>query len=117
MGTAQLQEILSCVFPKEIVERFEVITIERDGDHHLILSLEERLVPPNLPGIRIESKGFAPERTIQDFPLRDRAVTLRVRCRRWRNVDTGEEVHIPLDLTAPGTSYTREFADFLKAMD
>lgn len=117
MGTAHLQEILSCVFPKEIAERFEVTEIVRDGDHRLTIALDEQLLPPTLPGIRIESKGFSPERTIQDFPLRDRAVTLKVRCRRWRNADTGEEIATPLTLAAPGTSYTQEFASFLKAVD
>lgn len=116
MGTVHLQEILSCVFPKEIVERFEVTAIEQHDDH-LVLALDEQFLPPVLPGIRIESKGFMPERTIQDFPLRDRAVTLKVRCRRWRNADTGTEIVTALTLTAPGTSYTQEFAAFLKAMD
>jgi hypothetical protein len=117
MGTSQLQELLSCIFPKEIVERFEIVTIARDGNHRLTLMLEELPIPPVVPGVRIESKGFAPERTIQDFPLRDRAVTLSLHCRRWRNADTGVEVHVPFDLVVPGTSYTREFADFLKALD
>lgn len=117
MGTSSLEQLLPFVFTEAIAERFAITAVEPDGRHRLIITIEERFAPPVLPDVRIESKGFAPERTIQDFPLRDRAVTLRIRCRRWRNVDTGAEVHVPLDLTAPGTSFLKEFGDFLKALD
>lgn len=117
MGTSPLERLLPFVFTDAIAQRFSVIAVEPDGRHRLAITLEERLAPPVIAGVRIESKGFIPERTIQDFPLRDRAVTLRVRCRRWRNADTGEEVQVPLDLTSPGTSFLQEFGDFLKVLD
>jgi hypothetical protein len=112
MDTSPLEQLLPFVFTDAIAQRFSVIAVEPDGQHRLTITLEERPMPPNIPNTRIESKGFAPERTI-----RDRAVTLKVRCRRWRNADTGAEITVPLDLTAPGTTFLREFGDFLKALD
>ncbi len=112
-----MDQLLACVLTEEIAERFMVTAVAPEGKHRLTIALEERNIPPDTADVRIESKGFFPERTVQDFPLRDRAVTLRIRCRRWRNADTGTEVHIPLTLTAPGTSFLKEFGDFLKALD
>lgn len=117
MSTSPIEQLIPFVFTEAIAERFAITAVEPDGRHRLTITIEERPTPPVLPGIHIVSKGFAPERTIQDFPLRDRAVTLRIRCRRWRNADTGKNVHVPLDLTSPGTSFLKEFGDFLKVLD
>ncbi len=112
-----MQNLLSCVFPKEIIERFDIVAVENDVEHQLQITLVEKPIPPVSDGVRIESKGFAPTRTIYDFPLRDRAVILLVKRRRWRNVDTGKDVHVPCSLTASGTSFTTEFGAFLKGGD
>jgi hypothetical protein len=112
-----MDQLLACVLTEDVAERFTITAVALEGKHRLTIALEERNIPPDTVGIRIESKGFLPERTVQDFPLRDRAVTLRIRCRRWRNAETGTEVHVPLTLTAPGTSFLKEFGDFLKVLD
>lgn len=114
MGTSPMEQFLSYALPPEIAERFDIVAVDAPTDHALTVTLEERNIPPNLPGTHIVSKGFVPERTIFDFPLRDRAVTLSLRRRRWRNATTGAEVEAPLTCTAPGTSYEKSFGAFLK---
>lgn len=114
MGTSPLEQFLSYALPPEIVERFDIVAVDASARHQITVTLVERNLPPDVPGARIESKGFTPIHTISDFPLRDRAVTLAISRRRWRNANTGEDVEVPITLTAPGTSYTREFGSFLK---
>jgi len=114
MDTSHTATLLSYVFPKEIVERFDIVAVEEDGDHQLIVRLTERNTPPIIHGVRVESKGFHRPQTIYDYPLRDRAMTLVVQRRRWRNAVTGKDLHTPSTLTAEGTSYTIEFGAFLK---
>ena len=62
-----------------------------------------------------ESKGFLNPVTIRDFPLRDKAVDLVVRRRRWINRQTNESFTAPYDeFKAEGVRYSKEFAAFLK---
>lgn len=114
MGTSPLEQFLSYALPPEIAERFDIIAVDASTDHALTVTLEERNIPPSLTGTRVVSKGFVPARTIFDFPLRDRAVILSLKRRRWRDATTGEEVEAPLTFTAPGTSYEKSFGAFLK---
>ena len=58
--------------------------------------------------------AFAAETLLSIIPIRDRKVVLHVRRRRWLD-DEGKNVILPHEgLTAPGTSYSKEFADVLK---
>ena len=40
--------------------------------------------------LHLHSKGFFPEIEVQDFPIRGKAVYLRVKCRRWEDPETGQ---------------------------
>jgi len=40
--------------------------------------------------LHLHSKGFFPEIEVQDFPIRGKAVYLRVRRRRWEDPETGQ---------------------------
>ena len=61
-----------------------------------------------------ESKGFMESRLIQDFPLRGRAVYLRVRKRRWRHKDSGAIIKRDFSFMADGSKFTQELSGFLK---
>ena len=62
----------------------------------------------------IESKGFTRVKTITDFPIRDHKVLLHVRRRRWYNISEGKSFNRIITLSEEGTSYSKEFATFLK---
>ena len=61
-----------------------------------------------------ESKDFINSKLIQDFPLRGRAVFLRIKRRRWRHKSNGTIIKRDFTFTADGSKFTQELSDFLK---
>jgi hypothetical protein len=109
-------DLLKYILPKEILEYFEVVDIkEKQGELTFYLD-EKNNLPQDLPKGDYESKGFAPSVKILDFPIRDRAVFLIVRRRKWIDKSTGKVYSRVWDLTAEGTKYTKEFGAFLKGI-
>ena len=51
---------------------------------------------------------------IQDFPLRGKAVFLRIKKRRWRHKQSGEIIKRDFSFIADGSKFTSELSDFLK---
>ena len=80
------------------------------------ISLEEnnRILKEDVDITQYESKGFT-EITIQDFPIRGKAVYLKIKRRRWRH-KTNPEFIIRNDFSfvAEGSGFTQELSDFLK---
>jgi hypothetical protein len=62
------------------------------------------------------AKGFSPEITVEDFPLRGKSVLLHIKRRRWTIVDTGKIIKRDWQLVVKGTRITSEFASFLKGI-
>ena len=61
-----------------------------------------------------ESKGFT-EITLQDFPIRGKAVYLRIRRRRWRlKTNHNKIIRNDFAFVAAGSGFTLELSDFLK---
>ena len=77
---------------------------------------EKHIVPPEHKNKQIVSNGFHSAVKIQDFPLRQKKVYLIVRRRKWKDTETGNIYSRSWDLTAKGSSYSKEFADFLKEL-
>ena len=44
--------------------------------------------------LHLHSKGFFPEIEVQDFPIRGKAVYLRVKRRRWEDPETGQYLRL-----------------------
>lgn len=110
------KELLKYFLPKEFIENFDLVDLKEQGES-LIISLDEKnLISKEHSDKSLESKGFSEATTIQDFPIRDRRVLFRVRRRIWRDKNTGKTYSNSWDLTEKGTSYTKEFAAFLKEM-
>ncbi len=78
----------------------------------LIYTLTRKNIPPaEYSGQGVLSKGFTVPTSIQDFPLRGRAVYLHVRRRKWQ-LPSGDVVSNKFSLAADGTRYSREFVSF-----
>jgi hypothetical protein len=61
-----------------------------------------------------ESKGFT-EVTLQDFPIRGKAVYLKIRRRRWRHKENPNTIiRNDFSFVAEGSGFTKELSDFLK---
>ena len=112
----QMLSILELVLPKEILEHFVVINIEiQSKEVHLYLD-ERNEIPVEYKHEKLISKGFHPVAVIQDFPLRNKALYLHVRRRKWEIESTGKIVSKTWNLMAEGTRYSNEFATFLKGL-
>jgi hypothetical protein len=107
-------KLLKALLPEEIFKYFEIIKVVVNLttiDVHLD---ELNLPSPAFKNLKLISKGFHPAVIVQDFPLRERAMFLHVRRRKWQVESTGEIVSNKWDTTAKGTRYTKGFAAFLK---
>jgi len=110
-----LQTFASHVLPSWVVTHFEVLSVKTISGK-LEISLDELNAPPDDSGKRLESKGFLPAVYLEDFPLRGKPVLLKVRRRKWKDLTTGKTVTRDWKLAVQGTSYTEEFAFFLKKL-
>jgi hypothetical protein len=110
------QSLLKLLLPSEIFDYFEIVHIVADEREIHVHLDEQDLKPSNYTGQKLTSKGFHPSSIIQDFPLRDKAVFLHVRRRRWLIESTSEVVSRDWKTVAEGTRYTIGFAAFLKEL-
>jgi hypothetical protein len=62
----------------------------------------------------LSSKGFFPEATVPDFPIRGEIFFLHIIRRRWVEQSSKNVVIRDWQLVAKGTRFTSEFAAFLK---
>lgn len=110
--------------PNELLDYFDVVGFEEELTGKEIMNgypekiLHIHLDEKNLPSSEsLKPNGFTEEKTLKDFPIRDRQTILHVRRRRWINDEGHNEV---LDygelLGASGTQFSREFAAFLKGI-
>lgn len=110
------EDLLRLILPEEIFDFFEVLKVDvYEKEIHLFVD-EKNVLPEGLKKGEYQSKGFYPESIIQDYPLRDKAVFIHARRRKWQNVSTSEIVSNSFNLTEKGTRYSPEFASFLKGI-
>lgn len=116
MGSASDKNFLDLILPQGILEYF-LLTDFTSSTSEICLYLEEKnVIPEEYRSDKLISKGFFDEITVQDFPLRGKAVYLHIRRRRWLNQTTGAVVFRDWNMVAQGTRMTTEFASFLKAI-
>lgn len=110
----QYNQLLKALLPAEIFSYFEITQVLASSDR-LDVYLDELNLPPlKYEDQKLLSKGFYPAAEVQDFPIRERAVFLHVRRRKWQVESTGRIVSNTWDAVAEGTRYTKGFASFLK---
>ena len=97
------------------ISDFEILcNIENKAEFFVINFEEKNELPLGYSSDVYESKGFMESKLIQDFPLRGKAVFLRVKKRRWRHKKTGSIVKRDFSFIADGSKFTQELSDFLK---
>ena len=110
-----MKELLDLILPGDVLAFFEVVK-ESTTSARIDIYLDEKNIPPaEYSGQGVLSKGFTVPTSIQDFPLRGRAVYLHVRRREWQ-LPSGEVVSNKFSLSSDGTHYSKEFASFLKGI-
>ena len=112
--------MLHQLFPDELVKYFSIskfetlCSVETKAEYWLIDFEEKNELPNGYDSKEYESKGFIGSKLIQDFPLRGKAVFLRINKRRWRHKTTGEIIKRDFSFIADGSKFTQELSDFLK---
>jgi hypothetical protein len=111
-----LIQLAELILPEEIFDFFDIIRIE-STDKQVDIYLDEKYEKPEgYELVKLISKGFHSSICIQDFPLRDKALYLHVRRRRWYSESIGKTVERDWESVAKGTRLTRGFATFLKGL-
>ena len=109
-------ELAKYFLPEGLLDYFDIVNdaINNDKIHFY---LEEKNIAPNeYKDEKVQSKGFTPEITVEDFPLRGKSVLLHIKRRRWTIVDSKKIIQRDWKLVAKGTRITTEFASFLKGI-
>ena len=118
MNTITLQSLHGLLFPEPISSHFEVRSI-KEFSEHIEIRLEElaELVPKELSESRgkIVLDGFCNPVELQSFPLKGKAVYLKIYRRRWKEKGTSRHYSNSYKLHPEGVKATTEFASFLKA--
>lgn len=117
METTLLQYFL----PDKLIEHFAITEVQELGcistkKMFIEITLEEyNKIQPSYDASQYESKGFYPPKSIQDFPVRGKAVYLQIKRRRWRHKELKNEViYNDYSFIAEGSKLTKELSDFLK---
>ena len=114
MSSDALFAAANLLLPEVLVSYFEMTKHEIKGEEIHFYFTELNTIPEEFKEDKLSSKGFFPEATIQDFPIRGKNVYLHITRRRWLNEVTGKAVTRDWNLVAKGTRITSDFATFLK---
>lgn len=110
------ESLIGLLFPSDITEHFKIVHIE-SLPQVLVVHFEEKdEFHDKEGGHEYVPNGFYESSRINDFPIRDKKVTLVVKRRRWIDKSTGKSVGNKYTLTAEGTRHSKEFAAFLKGI-
>ena len=112
--------LISHFLPKGLLDYFKVtgfteLCCVKDKTVYFEITLEENnVILGDIDSSQYESKGFT-EITLQDFPIRGKAVYLVMRRRRWRHKQSPQKViRNDFSFVAEGSGLTKELSDFLK---
>lgn len=110
------ESLIKLLLPEEIFEYFDIVNVFSEGREVHVRLDEKAIKPEGYEMVKLISNGFHPASIVQDFPLRDKAVFLHVRRRRWFSESIGKTVERDWNSVAKGTSLTKGFATFLKGL-
>ena len=110
----QYKLLVKALLPEEIFKYFEIVQVIVNPttiDVHLD---ELNLPSPEFKDTKLISKGFYPSVVVQDFPLRERAMFLHVRRRKWQVESTGDIVSNKWGYSSKRDALHQRFRGFFK---
>jgi len=117
--------LLSLFLPDRILEYFDITNYEVSPTGQklytktITLDLEEKMiVPAEYAHYPIKASGFMETRNVDDYPIRDMLVKLRVKRRRWDVLIEGKyrKVSRDWDLVSQGSRMSEDYSAFLKGL-
>ena len=110
-------DLLKVILPDNILNNFDIKDILIESDK-IKINLDEKNIPPNEYSIEdLKSVGFSNLSTVCDFPIRDKALFLKIRRRKWFLKTKKIYIRNNFDLIFKGTKLSKEFGSFLKDRD
>ena len=108
--------------PKNLLLHFSITNLvelceEKSRQSYFEIYLEDNneIKVAGIDASLYESKGLS-EISIQDFPIRDKAVHLKIKRHRWHlKTDLGKIIHNDFTYISEGSGFTQELSDFLKS--
>lgn len=97
-----------------IIDYQTLCDLSSKKEYWLIDFEEINSIPQGYNPLEYESKGFMESHLIQDFPLRGKAVYLRIKKRRWRHKTSHAIIKRDFSFIADGSKLTKELSAFLK---
>ena len=110
-----MHALVKLIAPGVISENFEFKAVEEKSET-ITLYFEEKpeLIPEELQGKEIVQDGFLNSIELQTFPLKDKAVYLSIKRRRWKEKGSQSSYNNSYELHHKGMKTTNEFGAFLK---
>jgi len=117
------QELLALFLPEGLLDYFTIVSYSTSSrgknvyDKQLELSLDEKdIIPSEYKNYQYKASGFMEARYIDDYPIRNMLVRLKVRRRRWEVTIDSKKKKVSRDwkIIAQGTGMSSEYAAFLK---
>ena len=117
------QELLALFLPEGLLDYFTIVYYHTSSsgkdiyDKQLELSLDKKnIIPSEYKGYAYKSCGFMEARYIEDYPIRNMLVRLKVKRRRWEAIIDGKKTKVSRDwkVIEQGTRMSEEYAAFLK---
>lgn len=116
------KELISHFLPKNLLLHFSITNLvelceikSRQSYFEIYLEENNEILVAGIDASLYESKGLS-EITIQDFPIRGKAVYLKIKRRRWRlKTDPGKIIRNDFTYIAEGSGFTQKLSDFLKS--
>jgi len=109
-------ELARYLLPEGLLDYFDIVSHKSEKEKIHFYLEEKNILPEKHKNAIAQSKGFTPEITIEDFPLRGKSVYLHIKRRRWTIINTKKIIQRDWEMVAKGTRITQEFASFLKGI-
>ncbi|MCP4015686.1 MAG: hypothetical protein GY735_06155, partial [Delftia sp.] len=115
MNLEIVKSLLSFIAPSDVIDNFELVSIDETSDH-LILQFEEfkNLVPKGLSDCDTKLNGFESKLELHTFPQKGKACYLHIYRRRWLDKETGKSHSNNYNLYNQGMKATAELGALLK---
>jgi hypothetical protein len=110
------ETLIRLILPEGLLDYFELSNVTQSESGLSIYMEEKNLPPAGFEKSQLESKGFLPEVSIQDFPIRGHKVSLCIKRRRWEVKQSGEIITRDWNIVQKGARMTTEFGTFLKGI-
>ena len=99
------ERLLRAILPDVLIDNFDIVNFDKSADRFDIYLDEKKVqLKEDKTNPDIISYGFGEYRTIQDYPIRDRATYLHVRKRKWLDKSSNEIFSYDWDLSEFGLS-------------